>query len=59
MLATKKTALTIGQNGDQNGRQPNIKILFGQPSDYTLIQHNTLLYITCAETEKILNLSFY
>lgn len=51
VLATKKTALTVGQNGDQYGRQPNIKIFFkiGQPSDS---QNNTLSYITYAETRK-------
>lgn len=57
ILATEKTALTIGQNGDQYDRQSNIIIFFivfkiGQTSDYTLVQHNTLSYITCAETEK-------
>lgn len=57
MLATEKTALTIGQNGDQNERLSNIINFFivfkiGQTSDYTLVRHNTLSYITCAETEK-------
>lgn len=56
-MATEKTALIIGQNGDQNDRQSNIIIFFivfkiGQTSDYTLVQHNTLSYITSAETEK-------
>lgn len=45
ILATEKTALTIGQNGDQNDRQSNIIIFFYSLQNWA----NKRLYIGSAQ----------